>query len=73
MRFCKEYYLIKALCNLSYFYARPNDRTYLIATHKVQDWPRCDRVIHLEKGKMSFNGNFNEYLDWKAKNDSLIA
>ena len=44
----------------SYFYKREN-RTYVIATHSVHDWEKCDRVIYMDNGKILFDDNFDSY------------
>jgi ABC-type transport system involved in cytochrome bd biosynthesis fused ATPase/permease subunit len=60
--------LIKVFSILSFrlFYEKFKDKTRIIATHSVNDWRNCDKVIELERGEITFQGNLNEYNEYKT-------
>jgi len=45
----------------------------VIATHSVNDWETCDRVIYLEEGRILFNDTFDNYRRSKYANVSQNA
>ena len=60
--------LIKDFSILSFrlFYEKFKDKTRILATHSVNYWRNCDKVIELERGEITFQGNLDEYNQYKT-------